>query len=86
MMDADKKIQAFEGLLTELSAALADMVQAANDKKVSTDEIAAAMVEMREAITSMTSGKGLSEIAQAIGGIKIQSPEVQVTVDRKSVV
>ena len=79
-MDAGEKIQAFENLLTELSAAMADMVQAANDKKVSTDEIAAAMVEMREAITSMSEGKALAEIAEAVKNIRITAPDVQVSV------
>ena len=50
MMDAQAKLEAFEGLLTELSAAMADMVQAANDKTTSMDEIAATLAEMREAI------------------------------------
>ena len=79
-MDANQKIQAFEGLLTELSAAMADMVQAANDGKVSTDEIAAALVEMREAIVSMSEGKALSDIAEALKNIKISAPEVVVNV------
>lgn len=65
----DKQIETF---LQEVSAALADMVTAMNEKTQSSDQISAALADMVEALGSKSEGKSLDAIAKSIADIRPQ--------------
>lgn len=79
-MEADKKLQAFETLMGELSSALADMVEAMQNKQAGTDEISATLVSMLEAIEAKNKGRPMDEVVAAIKGLRLQASEITVNV------
>lgn len=74
-MDADKKMQGFETLLNETSAALAEMVEAIKAGQSSGDEIAATLADMVVAIEKK-SALPIGEIVAAIKAMRITAPAV----------
>jgi len=64
--------QQLQELLAEVSAALADMVTAMNEKTQSSDQISSALADMAEALDGKSQGKSLESIAKAISALRPQ--------------
>lgn len=81
-MTTDEKLQAFEGLLNEVSGALADLVAAAQDKRENTslDEISNSLTDICVAIEARAKGQPLAELTAALKGLRIEAPAVNVIV------
>lgn len=80
-MTADEKIAAFETLLAEVSGAMADLVQCAQDRQASASEISTALVDMLgvfEARQSAPAGQStpLSSLIAALEGFRQPTPQV----------
>ena len=72
-MTTDAKLLAFEALMTEISAALADLVDAAQQKKSSADEISNTLVDILEVMR-----KPPAAAAVALQEIRQEAPVVNV--------
>lgn len=81
-MTPEKKLEAFESLLNELSGGLADVVEAMKDKSEAgaMEEISATLVDMKEVIEAATKSKSYDGMVAAIKAIRIQSSAVTVNV------
>lgn len=82
-MTPDKKLEAFEALLNEISGGLADVVEAMKDKSEAgaMEEISSTLVEMKEVIEAATKNKSYDGLVAAIKAIRIQSSAVTVNVN-----
>jgi hypothetical protein len=80
MMSPDQKLEAYDALMAEVGAALADIAEAmSNDQShEAIESMAQSVAELAE---KMIDHRGSFEaIANAIKGLKIQAPEVNVSV------
>lgn len=74
------KAQAFETLLNELSAALADVVDTMKAGQDSGNEVAAALADIVELLESRKSDTAIPDLIEAVKAIRIQAPAVTVNV------
>lgn len=74
------KAQAFETLLNELSAALADVVDTMKARQDSGNEVAAALADIVELLESRKSDTAIPDLIEAVKAIRIQAPAVTVNV------
>lgn len=80
-MTADEKLAAFELLLGELSGAIADLVagmQARNELGID-EESSGALVDIASTLEKWRE-QPLDKLTEAVKGLRIQSPAVNVTV------
>ena len=73
------KAQAFETLLNELSAALADVVDTMKAGQDSSNEIAAALADMVELLEKRKPDTAVADLIEAVKAIRIQAPAVNVS-------
>lgn len=69
--------QAVEALVTELSTALADLVQAAQESQANTGEIGATLVDLLDVLKAHKPGGSTEDLCKAIRELK---PQVTVNV------
>ena len=76
-MTADDKIQAFEGLINEASGAMADIVADMQAKSESglAEEMSGALVDIASTLQQLN-----DKFTDAIKGLRIEAPAVNVTV------
>ncbi len=74
------KAQAFETLLNELSAALADVVDTMKTGQDSGNEIAAALADIVGLLESRKPDTEIPDLIEAVKAIRITAPDVNVTV------
>ena len=74
------KAQAFETLLNELSAALADVVDTMKTGQDSSNEIAAALADIVGLLESRKPDTAIPDLIEAVKAIRITAPDVNVTV------
>ena len=74
------KAQAFETLLNELSAALADVVDTMKAGQDSGNEIAAALADIVGLLESRKPDTAIPDLIEAVKAIRITAPDVNVTV------
>jgi hypothetical protein len=74
----EKKMQALESLIAEMSAGMADLVSAANEGQKSADEIASTLADMCKALEASKSGAGLDSVVAAIKAIRLD-PTINVS-------
>ena len=74
------KAQAFETLLNELSAALADVVDTMKTGQDSGNEIAAALADIVGLLESRKPDTAIPDLIEAVKAIRITAPDVNVTV------
>jgi len=81
-MSDENKIAALEGLINEMSAAMAELVEAVQGGGASAAEISTTLVEMLELLAKRQDPvpQDLSVIADAIAGLQIKVGAPQVTV------
>ena len=81
-MSDDKKIAALEGLINEMSTAMAELVEAVQGGGASASEISTTLVEMLELLATRADPvpQDLSVIADAIAKLQINVNAPQVTV------
>lgn len=75
MMDEQLK-----SLVSEFSAAIADMVVAMQEKKAGTDEISASLADIGAALDSLAKGASTEKLIEAVKGIRLQLPDVHINV------
>ena len=74
------KAQAFETLLNELSAALADVVDTMKAGQDSDNEVAAALADIVQLLESRKPDTAIPDLIDAVKAIRIQASEVTVNV------
>ena len=74
------KSKAFELLLDELSSALSDAVEAMKSGQQGQDEIAAGLADILEVLKARKERDDVGQLIGAIRSLRIQAPEVQVSV------
>jgi hypothetical protein len=74
------KAQAFETLLNELSAALADVVDTMKTGQDQGNEIAAALADIVGLLESRKPDTAIPDLIEAVKAIRITAPDVNVTV------
>lgn len=77
-MTADAKLEAFQSLLGEVSAGLAEIVESFSTRQTSADEMASALADIHSAIENHKA-QPLTELVAAIQSLRIQAPAVTVT-------
>ena len=76
-MTADEKLEASQSLLSEISAGLAEIVEAFSTRQTSADEMASALADIAGAIEAYKA-QPLTELIAAVKSIRITAPAVTV--------
>ena len=79
------KAQAFEVLLDEISTALSDAVEAMKAGQQGQDEICSGLADILELLKARGERNDVGALTEAIRGLKLTAPEVQVTVQPAAV-